>query len=168
MCCVAFGIIACGDDGSDDAEPPARTDMMIDEPECTNDNDCNDPEYCDSDGACATGCRQMPDNCDEGFSCRDTRVCVSDAECAIDNDCEADSYCLEGVCERGCRLEPDSCSEEDGYLKSAIRVIGGVQKQSIVARLVRRVSAVCQRIAQSRPALTMTPRSPNLYRRQLR
>ena len=58
----------------------------------------------------------MPDNCD--FSCRDTRVCVSDAECAIDNDCEADSYCLEGVCERGCRLEPDSCSvSEDGVLE---------------------------------------------------
>ena len=53
-----------------------------------------------------------------------------------------------------------------GYLNSVIRVIIGVQKPSIVARLVRRVSAVCQRIAQRRAVpLTMTAQEPKFVQK---
>ncbi len=57
---------------------------------CDADAACPAGEYCD-DGACAAGCRRVPDDCGNRRACDAAHACV-DAACDDDADC-ADGYC---------------------------------------------------------------------------
>jgi hypothetical protein len=71
---------------------------------CTQDTDCDNADYCDSDtGRCAAGCREDGRGCTEGRVCNlESRLCVRPT-CSEDGDCEADYFCAIDVCLEGCR-----------------------------------------------------------------
>ncbi len=86
---------------------------------CRADAQCEDTEYCDTEGdgaagICVTGCR--PGGCDDGQICDDeTRICIRDVSCSANSDCRAIEYCdSTGVCIQGCRTgDEDECPRDD-------------------------------------------------------